>query len=316
MTNRTKIIWALAGVLVICSMITSCNKPDVISYAKEGSIYIPKAAGDQSKFNLLLADTPQVISFAAAYGGLKYPSQDIAVTFKTDPSLIDAYNLKNNTSYVLLPDESYTLPGLTGLIKSGRTLSDVLPLNITTTHLDKSVKYILPISIVNVSSGFIDSSLRTVYIRIDTIQRLEKDITSLASLTVSRENGGGQDAGEGSKKLVDGNYNSKFLTDGFPQAFWVQLTFPSSQILGSYTITSGNDAPERDMKDWTLEGSNDGAAWTVLDTRTNETFSDRNFTKRYEFANTTAYKQYRINVIANNGSNLIQISEWRVITYP
>lgn len=316
MKHSSKIIWTLAGVLVICGMITSCNKPDVISYSKEGSIYIPRAAGDQGKFGLLLADTPQVISFAAAYGGLKYPSQDITVTFKTDPSLVDAYNLQHNSSYVLLPAESYAMPGLTAVIKSGQTISDILPVNVTTTHLDKSIKYMLPVSIANVSSGFIDSSLQTVYFRIDTIQRLEKDITSLATLTVSKDNDGGPDAGEGSKKLVDGDYNSKFLTGGFPQDFWVQLAFPSAQILGAYTITSGNDAPERDMKDWTLEGSNDGATWTVLDTRTGETFSDRNFTKRYEFSNTTAFTQYRINVLANNGSDLIQVSEWRVITYP
>jgi Domain of unknown function (DUF1735)/F5/8 type C domain len=316
MKNSFKIISALLGVLMIGGVISSCNKPDVISYSKEGSIYIPRAAGDQSKFGLLLADTPQVISFAAAYGGLKYPSQDITVTFKTDPSLVDGYNLQNNSSYVLLPAESYNIPGLTAVIKTGQTISDILPLNVTTTNLDKSLKYILPISITNVTSGYIDSNLRTVYFRIDTIQRLEKDITSLATLSVSKDNDGGPDAGEGSKKLVDGDYNSKFLTGGFPQDFWMQLAFPSAQILGSYTITSGNDAPERDMKNWTLAGSNDGTTWTVLDTRTDESFSDRNITKRYEFNNTDAYKQYRINVLANNGSDLIQVSEWRVITYP
>jgi len=316
MKNSFKIISALLGVLMIGGVISSCNKPDVISYSKEGSIYIPRAAGDESKFGLLLADTPQVISFAAAYGGLKYPSQDITVTFKTDPSLVDGYNLQNNSSYVLLPAESYNIPGLTAVIKTGQTISDILPLNVTTTNLDKSLKYILPISITNVTSGYIDSNLRTVYFRIDTIQRLEKDITSLATLSVSKDNDGGPDAGEGSKKLVDGDYNSKFLTGGFPQDFWMQLAFPSAQILGSYTITSGNDAPERDMKNWTLAGSNDGTTWTVLDTRTDESFSDRNITKRYEFNNTDAYKQYRINVLANNGSDLIQVSEWRVITYP
>jgi hypothetical protein len=311
-----KIFWMIAGFIIISMGMVSCNKPDAIIYSNEGNIYIPKAAGDGAKFGLLLADTPQVISFAAAYGGLKYPSQDITVTFKTDPSLVDNYNLVNNTSYTLLPAASYTIPGLTAVIKAGQTISDVLPVNVTTTNLDKSMKYILPVSINNVSSGYIDSSLKTIYFRIDTIRRLEKDITSLATLSVSKDNGGGADAGEGSKKLVDGDYNTKFLTDGFPQDFWMQLTFPATKILGAYTITSGNDAPGRDMKDWTLSGSNDGTTWTVLDTRTGEMFSGRNMTKRYEFTNTAAYTKYRIKLIANNGSNLLQVSEWRVITYP
>ncbi|MEO8111269.1 MAG: DUF1735 domain-containing protein [Ginsengibacter sp.] len=312
----SKIITAFTGTMLLALVIVSCNKPDSITYGKEGNIYMPRASNGTSSLLLLLADTAQTTSFGASYGGLGYPSQDIMVTFQIDPSLIDSYNAAHGSSYVLLPASSYSIPSLMATIKAGETGSDNLPLGITTTNLDKSIKYILPITIASASSGFIDSSLRTTYFTVDTVRRLEKDITGMASLSVSRDNGGGPDNNEGSKKLVDGDYNSKFLTDGFPQAFWFQLTFPAAQVIGAYTITSGNDAPDRDMKDWTLEGSNDGTTWTVLDTRMGETFSGRNMTIRYEFTNTTAYTQYRINVQANNGSNLIQISEWRLITYP
>ena len=305
----------LASVFFLSFVFNSCNKPDKIVYANEGNIYMPSAAAN-SDLQLLLTDTAQTATFGAAYGGLKYPSKDINVTFKVDTSMVNSYNTQNGTSFITLPSSSYTIAGLMAVIKSGQTSSDALSLKIITSGLDKSVKYMLPISIASVSSGFIDSSLNTTFFKIDTIKRLEKDITSMASLTVSRDNGGGADANEGSKKLVDGDYNSKFLTDGFPQDFWVQLTFPSAEVIGSYTITSGNDAPERDMKDWNLSGSNDGTTWTVLDTRTDESFSDRNMTKRYDFDNSNAYTMYRINVLANNGSNLIQVSEWRLITYP
>ncbi|MEP7144702.1 MAG: DUF1735 domain-containing protein [Ferruginibacter sp.] len=314
-----KIIAKIAGVFIfilsIGFTIICCNKPDVITYSKEGNIYMPQAAAT-SNFALLLADTAQPLSFGAAYGGLGYPGQDITVGFKIDPSLVSSYNAQHGTNYIILPAASYTVPNLSGVVKAGQTSSNTLSIQVTTKTLDKSFKYIIPVSIASVSSGFIDSALGTTYFRVDTISRLEKDITSLATLTVSRENGGGSGAGEGSPKLVDGDYNSKFLTDGFPQDFWVQLTFPTARIIGAYTITSGNDAEDRDMKDWNLSGSNDGATWTVLDTHTGETFSGRNLTKRYEFTNTTAYKQYRINVLANNGSNLIQVSEWRLITFP
>ncbi len=312
----SKIITAFAGVILFALAITSCNKPNVVTYKNEGNIYMPRATGSNSSLLLLLADTAQTTTFGASYGGLGYPGKDIMVTFQIDPSLISNYNATHGTSYVLLPASSYEVPSLSATIKAGETGSNNLPLKITTTNLDKSIKYILPITLASVSSGFIDSSLRTTYFTVDTVRRLEKDITALASLSVSKDNGSGADAGEGSKKLVDGDYNSKFLTDGFPQAFWVQLTFPTAQVIGAYTITSGNDAPDRDMKDWELVGSNDGTTWTVLDTRMNESFSGRNMTKRYETTNTTAYTQYRINVLANNGSNLIQVSEWRVITYP
>jgi hypothetical protein len=315
MKMNIKIAAVFAGALYIGLAISSCNKTDVVTSAREGNIYMPIAAGNSS-YALLLADTAQTIGFGAAYGGLAYPGQDITVGFKVDSTLISNYNAQHGTAYVMMPTSGYQVPTLTSVIKAGETSSNTLPIQILTTNLDKTIKYIIPVSITSVSAGFIDSALSTTFIRIDTIQRLEKDITSLATLSVSRENGGGSGAGEGSPKLVDGDYNSKFLTDGFPQSFWVDLTFSSPQIIGAYTITSGNDAPDRDMKDWNLEGSSDGTAWTILDTHTGETFSGRNQTKRYEFTNTTAYTQYRINVLANNGSNLIQVSEWRLITFP
>jgi hypothetical protein len=315
MKIRLNINRVIACVCILSFLFNSCNKPDKIVYSNEGNIYMPRAAANND-LQLLLTDTAQTVTFGAAYGGLEYPSTDINVTFKVDTSLVSTYNIQNGTSFVTLPSASYSVSGLSTDIKQGQTTSEPLSVSIITSALDKSIKYMLPISITNVSSGYIDSSLGTTFFKIDTIQRLEKDITSMATLTVSRDNGGGADAGEGSKKLVDGDYNSKFLTDGFPQDFWVQLTFPSPTVIGAYTITSGNDAPERDMKDWNLSGSNDGTTWTVLDTRTDETFSDRNVTNRYEFDNTTPYTMYRINVMANNGSNLIQVSEWRLITYP
>ncbi len=301
--------------LACCLVLVACNKPDMVTSSREGNIYIPAASGATS-YPLLLADTAQTIPFGAAYGGLQYPGQDITVGFKVDTTLVAAYNALHGTAYIALPASSYQVPTLSAVIKSGQTSSNTLGVKVITTNLNKAAKYIVPVSITSVTSGFIDSALGTAYFTIDTIKRLELDITGKATLSVSRENPGGASAGEGSPHLVDGDYNSKFLTDGFPQAFWVQLTFPTATKIGAYTITSGNDSPDRDMKDFNLAGSNDGTNWTVLDTHTGETYPGRNQTKRYEFVNNTAYTAYRINVLANNGSNLIQISEWRLITYP
>jgi hypothetical protein len=292
---------------------TSCNKPDVVTYSKEGAIYMPKAAVTNSN-RLLLTDTAQTITFGAAYGGLNYPNKDITVSFKIDSSLIGSYNVQNSTSYVLLPAFSYEIPSLTGLIKSGQTGSNVLSVKVITNKLDRALKYILPITISSVSSGSIDSSLHTAYFTIDTIQRLENDITALGRLAVSKDNDGGANATEGSVHLVDNDINTKFLVSNFPADFWVQLQFPSTQIVGAYTLTSGNDSPERDPKDWNLEGSNDGSVWTELDNRPGEVFSGRNQTKRYEISNPAAYTYYRLNITANQGNSLFQVSE--LITYP
>jgi hypothetical protein len=316
MNISSKIIIAVALLVSGAAAITSCNKPDVITYSQEGKIYMPQAAGDISNMDMILADTPQVFVFGAAYGGLNYPSQDIAVKFDINSAAVSAYNAAHGTSYVLLPQGSYTIPKLDATIKSGATSSDAIPVSIITKNLDRSQKYILPVQISTVSSGFIDSALKTTYFTIDTIQRLEKDITAKATLTVSQDNPSGPDAGEGSKKLVDNNNNSKFLMAGFYSGFWMQLEFPTPEKIGAYTITSGNDAPDRDAVDWQLVGSNDGTTWTVLDERTGQVFPNRNQVIRFEFDNNTAYKYYRWIINANGGSNLLQISEWRLITYP
>ena len=141
------------------------------------------------------------------------------------------------------------------------------------------------------------------------------DVTSdgVASIEVSKDNGAGPEGNEGSLKLIDGDFNSKFLTDGFPQEFFVQQVFEAGQVANRYTLTSGNDAPDRDFKNWELLGSNDGIDFTVLDTRTDETFSERNQTREFLFENSTPYRFYRINLLENNGSNLVQISEWRLL---
>jgi len=52
-----------------------------------------------------------------------------------------------------------------------------------------------------------------------------------------------------------------------------------------YTITSANDAPERDPANWALLGSNDGGAtWATLDTQINQVFTDRYETRAFPIA--------------------------------
>ncbi len=142
---------------------------------------------------------------------------------------------------------------------------------------------------------------------------LNQDWTFAATIKVSKEYPGGPDAAEGSLKLIDGDINSKFLIFDYPTDFWMQQDLPSEEIVDMYTLTSGNDAPSRDPKNWTFTGSNDEVNWVTLDTRTDESFAGRNETKEYTFDSTTPYKYYRMNITANNGDGLFQLSEWRIL---
>jgi hypothetical protein len=143
-----------------------------------------------------------------------------------------------------------------------------------------------------------------------------EDVTSQGILTVNIENAGGPTAGEGSPKVIDNSVETKFLNSSYAPNFYMQLQFRAEQHITSYSLTSANDAPSRDPKDWTLAASKDGTTWVTLDTRTNETFATRKLTKTYEFTNTSTYKFYRINISAIGSGALFQLAEWRVVNVP
>jgi hypothetical protein len=147
----------------------------------------------------------------------------------------------------------------------------------------------------------------------------DKDLTELAiKMSVNIENRDGADAGEGSKKVIDGNLDTKFLIFSFAPDFYIELEYDIAQRLDAYTLTSANDASDRDPKNWKIVGSNDRTQWTELDSQTDQQFSERKQTQRFEFDNENTYKYYRINISALRGatSALFQLAEWRVIRRP
>lgn len=116
-------------------------------------------------------------------------------------------------------------------------------------------------------------------------------------------------AGEGISCAFDDDVNTKFLARS--STIWMRIGFNESLTASQYSITSANDSPSRDPKNWRLEASNDGVNWTVLDSRENQSF-DKRFQKRYfQFENTEKYLFYRLNVTRNNGDGfLTQLADW------
>ncbi|WP_146113664.1 PKD domain-containing protein [Sphingobacterium gobiense] len=147
------------------------------------------------------------------------------------------------------------------------------------------------------------------------------------TFTVSHENSGGKEAGEGSLKLIDNSITSKFLIFdihliGGP--FHWQFEYIEPQVINAYTMTTGNDAPGRDPRNWELLASNDGENWVTLDTQNEITFpttggannNGRRATYTYLFDNTTPYHYYRLQVSAVGSGNLFQMSEFRMLQLP
>lgn len=117
-------------------------------------------------------------------------------------------------------------------------------------------------------------------------------------------------AGEDIGKLIDNSSSTKYLTQH--AAAWVRFQSNTSTVVNKYTITSANDVPARDPRNWTLQGSNNGTTWTTINTQTNQSFASRFLTKTYTFSNSTAYTYYRLNVSAVQSGSILQFAEWEL----
>lgn len=113
--------------------------------------------------------------------------------------------------------------------------------------------------------------------------------------------------GEVAANAFDENTATKWLdfATNYPatRASWIQYRYAgvAQCVVTQYTLTSANDAPERDPKNWRLQGSNDGGTnWFTLDTRVGETFANRFQTRSFTATNTSAYNLYRLQIDSVN----------------
>jgi len=234
-----------------------------------------------------------------------------AIDADTVATLVQDGTLPNNT--IALPADQFELKD-TYQVGSNLSRTDmdlIIPWSSIQENADHTLAVV--VKLTETTRHILDPEKDHVVVVIYPDLVMEKDVTDLGTLTVDHDNG---NANENSPKLVDGNYSSKFLQPDFRGTTWFQLAFEEPQFVGAYTITSGNDAADRDLKDWNLQGSDDGENWVTLDTRSGETFATRNLTVRYDFDVDHAYKYFRLNATDNNGSGIIQVSEWRLIQVP
>ncbi|MCE5185117.1 MAG: discoidin domain-containing protein [Planctomycetaceae bacterium] len=119
-------------------------------------------------------------------------------------------------------------------------------------------------------------------------------------------------------KAFDGNVSTKWFSgSGSGNTGWLQYDFGACKkwVVTRYDLSSANDVPARDPRDWQFQGSNDGTNWVVLDTQTGQSWASRYFTKQYSVAVPASYQYYRLNITANNGDDDIQLSEMALYAY-
>src|SRR6266404_4789691 len=85
------------------------------------------------------------------------------------------------------------------------------------------------------------------------------------------------------------------------------------KVVRQYALTSANDFPQRDPRNWRLLGSNDGGqTWTTLDSRKGELFSERQLRRVFAVANHAAFNLYRLQIDRvrdPSGADSVQLAE-------
>jgi hypothetical protein len=279
-----------------------------VSFTDAGNVLAEPNGTDHT-----LGTTQVILPVSVSLGGVAGGAFTINVSAAPDTAQALINNGTLAGSVLLKEGDDYSLPASMNFPAN----TSVAKFNITVkteslkTYLEN--KPVLAVTLSDPTKHLLDSAKRTLVMILDPSRLIETDITeSRIGYTTQYESGNGN---ENSPKLVDNNVNTKFLLGSFTSA-WFQLEFATPQKTGAYTITSANDAPERDPKNWTMEGSDNGVDWTLLDTRLNQSFGSRFLTVKYTFNNQDAYKFYRYTVTSVVNSDLWQQAEWRMLRRP
>jgi fibronectin type 3 domain-containing protein len=166
---------------------------------------------------------------------------------------------------------------------------------------------------------YVVSALNSVGETLNSGEQSVQVLLNVAPGSTTSAHSGGGGGTEGSDKAIDGNTATKWFSGGNSSSGWLQIDLGTgnAQIVARYDLTSANDVPGRDPRDWQLLGSNDAVAWATLDTRTGETFASRFLTKQYTFTNNIAYRYYRLSILSNFSGSVsdgIQLAEWALIS--
>ncbi len=103
--------------------------------------------------------------------------------------------------------------------------------------------------------------------------------------------------------LGDGSIGKRMDALSGGHCSWVQYkytthaaTHAAVNLIG-YALTSANDMPGSDPRDWRLLGSNNrGKTWDLLDERHDESFTNRRQRREFTLANPAMYETYRLQI--------------------
>ena len=231
-----------------------------------------------------------------------------------------------------LETANYAINDLNILWSTGGTSSSISELNdgaysveVTTNNgcsIQKSIDLIFADNILEANETVIPTELNQatgkIYLDINqgrppySIEWSEKINRDLTDTDVANIISSGTTWDHEPEYAFDDDLGTKWLHAISNNAF-IGYRFSTPTVINYYAITSADDVPERDPKNWEFQASNNGTSWETLDVQTNHEFDNRYERRGFLFSNTTAYTYYRLFIIENYGDIATQIQELEII---
>lgn len=140
-----------------------------------------------------------------------------------------------------------------------------------------------------------------------------RDLTSAASHPPFAVSASSFEVGSDPFMAFDSNLTAaskRWTSTAIPAWLKLDMGIGKTETLTSYKIQMTSAEADRGPKDWTFEGSTDNSNWNILDTVTGEIGWGSYETRTYTCdVTSTAYRYFRINITAANGSTQTQILE-------
>lgn len=110
--------------------------------------------------------------------------------------------------------------------------------------------------------------------------------------------------------LFDRKINTKYCANG--SSFYVQFLLDGAYKFTSYSVTSGNDSPERDPKLWSFSGYNPEEGWIELDEQRGFTFPERLTTMQFNINSDKEFTAFMLEVSNIKAGTMVQLTNLQV----
>ncbi|MBE8712469.1 DUF1735 and LamG domain-containing protein [Sphingobacterium hungaricum] len=161
-------------------LLASCKNEEVF----DNNVFIstPKVETILIKPSVLSDSRILQISIARA------ESNDIAVDFAVDQSLVSKFNLAYGETAILLPSNHYKMSSMNSVIPTGSVLSNPIDVNFLAINtLDRDITYVLPVRVSNSNLNVLQSGSITYYLikagaLINVVADIENNYLNAATL--------------------------------------------------------------------------------------------------------------------------------------